>query len=367
MRTDRSTLLSAACLLSAFATACGAKATAGGNGGDPNTNPDDGPPAGNADGGCTVPPEAQPEDVSNPTTIVGDGTPASCTSQAVVSAVADGGVITFSCGPDPIVITLDQTAKVFNDKGPKIVIDGGGKVALSGGGKVRILYQDTCDPAQVWTTSHCENQETPALTVQNLTFVDGNATGQEEEGGGGGAILVRGGQFKVYNSRFFHGACDPTGHDVGGAAIRALSQYDNQPVLIVNSTFGGKPGYGGSCSNGGALSSIDVSWTVLNSVFSYNQATGSGQGPAGCGGAIYTDGNTYTETLCGVVMTNNTATDCGGGIVFFSGDGSGSLVIQSSFLSNNSGTTESPGFPGIYYWTSTGKNDTPQVTNSTIQ
>jgi hypothetical protein len=370
MRLDGSTLLSMSCLVAALATAaCSNKGDAGspGNGGNPNTNPDDGPPAGNPDGGCAVPAAAALEDVSHPTTVVGDGTPASCTSAAVVAAVAKGGVITFSCGPDPIVITLEETAKVFNDTGPKIVLDGGGKVTLSGGGAVRILYQDTCDQAQVWTTSHCENQSTPALTVQNMTFVDGNATGQEQEGGGGGAIFVRGGLFKVVSSRFFHGACDPTGHDVGGAAIRVLSMYNNQPVYVVNSTFGGKPGYGGSCSNGGALSSIGVSWVVLNSVLSDNAATGSGVGPAGCGGAIYTDGNTYTETLCGVVMSNNTATDCGGGIVFFSGDGTGSLTIQSSFLSNNTGPTESKGYPGIYYWTSTGQNDTPLVMGSTIQ
>src|SRR5947207_402454 len=86
-----------------------------------------------------------------------------------------GGVITFACGPDPHTIVLDRTAKILNDTGPKIVIDGGGKVTLSGGGRVRILYQNTCDEAQKWTSSHCQDQETPQLTVQNLTFVDGNA------------------------------------------------------------------------------------------------------------------------------------------------------------------------------------------------
>jgi hypothetical protein len=339
-----------------------------GNGGDPNTNPGDGPPAGNPDGSCAVPAEAQLEDVSSPTTVVGDGTPPSCTSDAFVNAVANGGVITFSCGPDPITIKLDRTAKVFNDKGPKIVIDGGGKVTLSGKGQLRILYQDTCDQAQVWTSSHCQNQDTPALTVQNLTFVDGNSTGQLEEGGGGGAIFVRGGQFKVVNCRFFHGASDATGPDIGGAAIRVLSQYDGQPVYIVNSTFGGADGLGGTASNGGALSSIDVSWAVLNSLFSFNHATGSGAGPAGDGGGIYTDGNTYTETLCGVRMTNNSATSSGGAITFYSGDGTASLVIQDSYLSNNdSGQFESPGYPGIYYWTGTGTNNQPQVINSTIQ
>ena len=83
------------------------------------------------------------------------------------------------------------------------MLDGGGKVTLSGGGKRRILYMNTCDPAQGWTTSHCQDQDHPQLTVQNLTFVDGNSTGETAEGGGGGAIFVRGGRFKVVNSRFF--------------------------------------------------------------------------------------------------------------------------------------------------------------------
>ena len=32
----------------------------------------------------------------------------SCTCQAVVDAVAAGGNITFSCGPDPLTIVMDQ-------------------------------------------------------------------------------------------------------------------------------------------------------------------------------------------------------------------------------------------------------------------
>src|SRR5690606_29679815 len=111
-------------------------------------------------------------------------------------------------------------------------------------------------------------------------FVDGNSTGQDEEGGGGGAILVRGGRVKVVNSRFFNNTCDATGPDVGGAAVRVLSQFDGQPVYIVNSTFGGEEGYGNECSNGAGLSSIGVSYTVINSLFSHNKAIGNGANPA---------------------------------------------------------------------------------------
>lgn len=341
-----------------------------GTGGDPHTNPDDGPAAGNPDGKCPVPAEAQAEDTTSPDNVVGDGTPASCTSDAFVNAVAKGGIITFNCGPDPITITLDKTAKIFNNTGPKIVIDGGGKVTLSGGGKVRILYMNTCDEDQVWTTPMCQNQDHPQLTVQNLTFIDGNSKA-ETEYDGGGAIFVRGGRFKVVNSRFFNNVCADVGPDVGGAAIRAFSQYNNLPLYVVNSTFGGKDGYGNVCSNGGGLSSIGVSYTVINSLFSHNKAIGNGANPAkpntpggGSGGAIYNDGNTFTLTLCGVKMTDNTANEGGGAIFYVSNDLSGSLVIHDSFLSMNpSAGFETDGFPGIFALA----KDGPQVTNSTIE
>ena len=148
---------------------------------NPLTDPESGPPAGNPEGTCEVPDEARPADVSSPDSVVGDGSPESCTSKAVVDAVARGGVITFDCGPDPITITMEETAKVFNDTGPEIVIDGGGLVTLSGAGARRILYMNTCDEDQVWTTSHCQDQDHPRLTVQNLTFVDGNSSGLTEQ------------------------------------------------------------------------------------------------------------------------------------------------------------------------------------------
>jgi hypothetical protein len=140
---------------------------------NPLTDPEDGPPAGYLEGDCGIPAEAGLEDVSSPTSVVGNGAPESCTGDAFIEAVAGGGVITFDCGPDPVTITLDRPARIFNDTGPEIVIDGGGLVTLSGGGTTRILYMNTCDEEQVWTTPMCQNQDHPRLTVQNLTFVDG--------------------------------------------------------------------------------------------------------------------------------------------------------------------------------------------------
>jgi hypothetical protein len=337
---------------------------------NPLTNPAYGPPAGNqnSEATCSVPAEAGLEDVSQPTTVVGTGTAASCTSDAFVNAVAKGGVITFNCGPDPVTIMLDRTAKIFNNKGPEIVIDGGGLVTLSGQGNRRILYMNTCDPDQVWTTDHCDNQDHPRLTVQNLTFIDANSK-NETEYDGGGAIWVRGGRFKMINCRFFNNVCADAGPDVGGAGVRVFSQYENLPVYVVNTTFGGKSGYGNTCSNGGGISSIGVSWTIINSLFSYNRAIGTGGNPAtsgpggGSGGAIYNDGNTMTLSLCGTRIEYNSVNAYGSAIFFVSNDHTGDIKINRSVITNNTGGSWYPIYPQI----SCHDDTVITVTNSIIQ
>ncbi len=328
------------------------------------------PLPGNPSGMSPVPSAAREVDTSDPDIVIGSGTAQGCTSQAVVDAVAQGGIITFDCGPDPVTIVMQETAQVFNDTGPEIVIDGGGMVTLSGGGVRRILYMNTCDPDLVWTTPHCQNQDHPRLTVQNLGFVDGNATSHGEGlEGGGGAIWVRGGRFKIVNSVFARNTCAPTGPDVGGASVRVFSQFDNQPVYVVGSTFGGGPAFANTCSNAGGISSIGVSWTVINSLFTDNDTTGSGANPArggtpggGSGGAIYMDGNTITLRLQGSRIEDNHANEGGGGIFFVSNDRTGHLVIEDSEMRRN----PSDGFetiPGIFYL-----GDGPiQISNSVIE
>ncbi len=303
-----------------------------------------------------VPKAARAVDTSHPDHVIGTGTPASCTGAQVVRAVAKGGVITFRCGADPVVIAMRHTARVFNEHRDgrdvrRVVIDGGGRVTLSGMGRRRILYQDTCDQRQRFTTNHCDDQALPRLVVQHLTFADGNSTGQHFDGGGGGAIFARGGQLKVVDTTFLGNRCDRTGPDLGGAAVRALSQYHHRPVYVVGSTF-----RGGRCSNGSGLSSIGVSWTVLNSTFLGNNATGRGANPVhhpgqpggGSGGAIYTDGNDYTLRVAGTLMRHNHANEGGGAIFYVSNDLSGRLHLRWSTLRDNI----SAGFqtrPGIFY------------------
>jgi hypothetical protein len=313
--------------------------------------PDNLPEAG-TNGTATIPTGAGLEDTSNPTHVIGNGTSSSCTSAAVVAAVKTGGIITFECGPAPVTIQMAQTAQVFNNGASKTVIDGGGLVTLSGMKLRRILYMNTCDQSLVWTTSHCQNQEYPQLTVQNITFTGGNASTASTPYGG--AIYARGGRLKVVNSRFFSNDCASTGPDTAGGGIYALSQYDSLPLYVVHSTFGGESTLGNICSNGGAVGSIGVSWTFINSLLSYNHAVGHGGNPAssgtpggGSGGAIYNDGDTMVLSVNGSQLLDNEVNAFGSGIFFVSDNLTGSITITGSTIKGNTGGSWYPKYPQI--------------------
>jgi hypothetical protein len=232
------------------------------------------------------------------------------------------------------------------------VLDGGGRVTLSGQDRRRILYLNTCDPSLTYTTSHCQDQATPRLVVRGLTFADGNSSGADVDGGGGGAIFARGGRLRIERSTFTGNRCEGSGPDLGGGAVRALSQYHGLAVRVTDSTFAGN-----SCSNGGALSSIGVSWSVRGSTFTRNRAIGTGANPArpgtpggGNGGAIALDGNRCTLSLRGTRMTGNRAVEGGGAVFFVSNDRTGTMAITDSVLQGNtSDGFETTGLPGIFF------------------
>ncbi|WP_132125736.1 hypothetical protein [Actinocrispum wychmicini] len=203
------------------------------------------------------------------------------------------------------------------------------------------------------------NSPSASLTLQNLTFADGNSAGDD----GGGAVYVRGGRVKVVNSRFLRNHCDPNGPDLGGAALR-VNQATKSPIFVVSSTFDG-----GSCANGGALSGLHVSFTVLNCLITHNNATGRGANPArpgtpggGSGGAIYTDGDQYTVRIAGSIVEDNHANEGGGAAFYVSNNRTGTMTIDSSTLRRN----KSDGFetiPGIFYL---GTTEKPAITSSTV-
>jgi Chlamydia polymorphic membrane protein (Chlamydia_PMP) repeat len=235
-------------------------------------------------------------DVSHPTTVVGSGTAASCTEQALDAAVAKGGVITFSCGTAPATITVTKELSVTKDT----TLDGNNLVALSGGNSTRIMHI-----VSAW------NVTTPLLTVQNLTFTDGYTTAVMNTAAtdeGGAAIYEDGGSLVVVHCTFTHNNAAQSGEDVAGGAIVGLG---SSTLVVEDSVFSDN-----SASNGGAIGTQDESVTIVNSTFSNNKANGTGGNPGngGDGGAMSYDGAHIPWTMCGDTFTNNTAYQQGGAI-----------------------------------------------------
>jgi hypothetical protein len=246
-------------------------------------------------------------DTSTPDRVVGDGTAGSCTEQALADAIASGGVIVFDCGPNPHTITLTAEQQITADT----VLDGGDLITLSGGGQTRILNMDT---GNFEATS-------PQLTVQRLTFRDGQASGTPTElgydvDGGGGAIFYRGGSVTAIDCVFVDNQAADIGPDVGGGAIYGIGVGE---TIAVGCRFAGNRG-----SNAGAIGSLHTGLVIYNSTIVDNLATGYGAnyidefgdqaGHGGNGGAIAMDGVGRTLDICGTTISGNTGGAYGGAL-----------------------------------------------------
>jgi len=225
--------------------------------------------AGNPNGSCStgVPAGGQPADVSSPTTVVGNGSADSCTFAALAAAVAKAGVITFDCGSAPATIVVTATLNLSTTK--DTVIDGGNKVTLDGGHAVQIMN---------FNSGNFQATET-RLTLQHLTVVNAKAT--------------------------------PT-QAIPAAPEAACSQgFDD--------------------GQGGALFMRDGNLTVIDCVFSGNQA--AQLGPDTGGGAIYIQGSKHGALIVGSTFTGNSGANAGAVGALFA-----ELDIYDSLFTNNVAT-----------------------------
>ena len=297
-------------------------------------------PSGGQDAAAPPPPKsvcdlpAMPVDTSHPTTVVGNGTAASCTEAAFRAAVATAGIVTFDCGAAPATITVTSEVPVAMDT----TIDGANLVTLSGGGTTRILHITSA-----W------NVATPLLTVQNLAFTGGftsdvpNTTSTAK---GGGAIFEDGGSLTVINCTFSHNTCASSGQDVSGGAINGQGIGT---LIVVGSTFSDNSG-----SNGGGVGTQDENVTVVNSTFANNSATGTGGNPGngGNGGGLTYDGAHISLALCGDTFTGNSANAAGGAVFrvgYNSQGGAPSVVnIDRSTFDSNTVDVDTGNAAGLY-------------------
>lgn len=296
-------------MLALLAVSCGGHGDSNGDGG---VDADTVTPPGKT---CGAP--VQAVDTSQPAHVVGDGTPGPCTQDNLAAAIAQGGIITFSCGTAPVTIAITATLELRTDV--DTTLDGGNLVTLDGGDAVRILDFDHEDYRKNTTT----------LTLQHVTLAHGHAHGtklyapapapcsQGYYDGFGGALQLRDGKLVVIDATFESNQAESLGPDVGGGAISVLGSLG---AVVADSTFHANKG-----SNGGALYALNSQLDVYDSVFDANVAEGNGAnsddsskcsvvadngqhqvGSGGNAGAIGIDGgDDTTHTFCGVHFTNN--------------------------------------------------------------
>jgi hypothetical protein len=166
-------------------------------------------------------------------TVVGDGSPASCTAGALAAAVATGGEITFACGQAPLTITTGQLTIAG---GQTVLIDGGALITLSGGNVNRLFRV----------------QASGALTLRRLVLTDGNAGADY-----GGAIYVHtGGTLALEQSTIRNSTAN-------GYAGGAIIDFQGT-VTLTDSVIEGNQSSYGALNSTGTLTLIRT--TVRNNV-----------------------------------------------------------------------------------------------------
>lgn len=258
--------------------------------------------------------------------VVGDGTPASCTDAALSAALVNGGSITFSCGSNPVTITLTSRKTINVDA----IIDGGGLITLSGGGArgiVRVpIGRSLTLKALTLRDAASDNgavENGGALTLTHVRVID-NARG--------GVISTVGAVADIANSSFernqLYGALynQAATMTVAGSLFVSNTAFNGGAIAntgtgiltVTQSTFasntGGSSGSGGAIySGGGARAFIAHSRFISNAV-------------DGAGGAIYGDN---APTVSDSVFIGNVA-NAGGGLY-----SRGAVVVQNSRFSGN--------------------------------
>ncbi len=323
------------------------------------------PATGNPDGSCTtlpLPSQMKLVDTSKPTTVVGTGTAASCTFDALNAAVTKGGIVTFDCGTAPVTIPVTATLLPPVSKGSEpfidIVIDGGNTVTLDGQGAVRIL-------SWVHNTWRA-NMDT--LTLQRIRIVNGKTTPTQKipacppsgsisntacstgyDDGQGGALYMQDGTLRGDRQHLREKPGGPARprHRRGRHLHLRLRRPGVHRAAAPFSTIRRATRAPSGCSAAGAF--------IFDSLFEGNSAVGTGAnnndatqctcnngGDAepdrigGNGGSIYYDGNALDVTICGTEIKGNTANEFGPA-VFMTNDGRGGhLVIDDSLITGNS-------------------------------
>ncbi|MET0555796.1 MAG: Calx-beta domain-containing protein [Vicinamibacteria bacterium] len=258
--------------------------------------------------------------------VVGSGSPGSCTEAALNAALVGGGNVTFNCGGSPVVIPITVQKRLS----ASTVIDGGSAtlVTLDAGG---------ASPR----TRHFVTNDNVSLTVRNLTLRNGrcllasqgNPPDPLEPAMGYGGSIRSGinAPLTITDSRFIDNACENTGVDFGGGAIR-----QRRGTLVIQRTLF----QGNRAANAGAISSSDAVVTIEDSTFLSNTTNPQlGTTFSGVGGGFYNDesGNGFI-TIRRTVFQGNTAAYGAGALQSYFVPGDQGLVLEDCTFTGNSTT-----------------------------
>jgi hypothetical protein len=216
------------------------------------------------------------------TSVVGTGTPASCTEAALDAAIAEAngesGLVLFDCGAAPHTLTV-TTAK---NLGQGVAIDGGGKITLSGNDATRIFSVFQGSAVQIGNITLSRGFASPgggcilafSTSGNPSTLVLGGVTFSNCQAGEyGGAIA---GNFIVLNasgSLFV----DNTANTGGGGAI----SLNNSNAFFERTRFE----HNVAGLQGGAIQAWFSELTIEDGEFEDNRAMSTLDANAG-GGAI---------------------------------------------------------------------------------
>jgi hypothetical protein len=260
--------------------------------------------------------------------VVGNGTPASCTSAALGAALAGGGSISFRCGSAPHTIVVSAP---FDITAPETTIDGGGLITLQGQSSQIIVHRTFGTIGS------------SALTLKNLTMTGGRASGANEAANGGAIesffqaanpafkptltveqVIFRGNESTVTS------VASGDAYDYGGGAIYSRGGL----VRVRGSQFIDNDANNGA---GGAIHILQSGLTIEDSVFSNNTAIGAAPGNS-LGGAISIDGLGGEGGVFRVLrstFSDNRSYNSGGAIHVNMYENSSRAEIMTSIFSNN--------------------------------
>jgi hypothetical protein len=278
-------------------------------------------------------------------TVVGDGTPESCTLDALnqaITAVPAGGTITFNCGADPVTIFI---ADISIEK--DLTIDGGGLIIFTGGnyeGTGFDIFAGATVQFMNFTVSGADGScsgpinNAGTLTLHNVTLTN-NSSGHACSGAGIGNY----GTLTIEDSVIAGNGTDCV---IDGSCGSGGGIGNYSALRVVNSMISGNNGQSG----GGGIFNVGTA-TVENSTISenftscqtqYNGETGepylvsgnsTGDAGGGSGGGVYNSGTLFLQNT---TIANNTAYS-GGGLV-----NENSTTLQNSLLAGNKDTSLQP-------------------------